>query len=456
MKKTSMNLTFLFTLIMLITCGIASAGTLADLKKTAMERNLSLKISDLEIEQSFIEAKKAFNALIPDINFSANSTHKSFQDSYQKNSPASIDTILSYSLRLSQSYPGLGRIPAIQKDIAKLKTSIKNVYKDNRRLQVTRDLLRIYFKMIRDQELIKTHKTDLILIEELMKVARLNEELGLVLRNDILRIEVEQLNSQSELVKTKNSLEDLHYDMAAILDMRVNELGEPELPAGLKFSPASFSIDNLIDEMFSTDNDVVLAKTDIEILKKSVKSARSAHLPTLSIDSSYNHGRKIGPIEGTKDFSTTFVLTTPIYNGNDIENAVRMAQKAEKIAELRLLDLMNNKRAILEKALADYNNTMARISFAEKMAEQSYENMRIVFTRYQEGASSIVELIDAQRLLTMSAQTAIKAYYDERERIAEIYLLTHKFDQIDLLDENPSPLNLDFLIKTLNLGDRLQ
>ncbi|HOO51003.1 MAG TPA: hypothetical protein PLK94_06925, partial [Alphaproteobacteria bacterium] len=88
-----------------------------------------------------------------------------------------------------------------------------------------------------------------------------------------------------------------------------------------------------------------------------------------------------------------------------------------------------------------------------KMAEQSYENMRIVFTRYQEGTSSIIELIDAQRLLTSSSQTAIKAYYDERERLVEILLLLHKFDELYLTDQNPSILNTNFLRQALKLGE---
>lgn len=447
------NKTFLLLICLLTIATSSFAAALADLTERAFANNLSLKISDLEIEQSLLDAKKAFNALIPDVNLSANNTHRTFKDNFQKNSPASIDTMQTMSLKLTQSYPGLGRIPIIQKEIAKLKTSVKNLIKDNQKIRVVRNLTRIYFKMVRDQELIKIHKTDLTLIAELLKVAKLNEELGLVLRNDILRIEVEQLNSSSELIKAKNSLEDLNYDMAVILDTRAKDLEEFVLPLGLKFEPASFTIDALIDAMFAIDNDIVLAQTDVQILQKACKAARSAHLPTLSLDSSYNYGNKIGNMKDTKDISTTFVLTTPVYNGNDIENAVRMAKKSEEIASLKLLDLMNEKRAVLEKAVADYNNALARISFAEKMAEQSYENMRIVFTRYQEGASSIVELIDAQRLLTNSAQTAIKAYYDERERLAEILLLMHRFEELLKLDENPSPLNLDFLVKTLNIGE---
>lgn len=455
MKKHS-TLTIYFFLIptlVLAACTCAQAGTLAGLISKALERNLSLQISDLEIEQSFIDEKRSHNALIPDVNFIVNKTHKDFKDDYQKSSPGSIDKMLTYSLKLTQNYPGLGRIPVIQEEISKLKTDIKKTYKDNQKISVLRNLTRIYFKLVRDQELIKIHETDLMLIAALMKVAKLNEELGLVLHNDILRIEVEQLNSNTELIKAQNSFGDLKYDLAAILDNQDPASLKLQLAKGLKFVAASYTSEALLPDLYQIDNDINLARTDLKILNKTVRSARSALLPTLSIDASYNHGRKIGPIEGTKDFSTTFMLTTPIYNSNDIENAVRQAKKSEDIVKLRIRDLSNTKKSLLEKAVADYNEALSRISFAEKMVEQSYENMRIVFTRYQEGASSIVELVDAQRLLTQSSQTAVKAYYDERERLAEILLLMHRCDDLCLIDQNASPLNTDFLMQVLNLGE---
>ncbi len=453
-KHSSLTFTVILVLVAVLTAAsVAQAGTLAGLINKALERNLSLQISDLEIEQSFIDEKKSENALIPDVNLIINRTSKDFKDDYQKRSPASIDKMMTYSLKLTQSYPGLGRIPVIQKEITRLKTDIKKTYKDNQKINVLRNLTRIYFKMVRDQELVKIHETDLVLIAALMKVAKLNEELGLVLHNDILRIEVEQLNSNTELVKAKNSFEGLKYDLAAVLDIQDPASIELELAKSLRFAVASYTSEALLPELFKIDNDINIAKTDQMILQKTVRSARSAHLPTLSLDASYNYGREIGPIENTKDFAATFMLTTPVYNGNDIENAVRIAQKAEEIVKLRVRDLSNSKKAILEKAVADYNEALARISFSEKMAEQSYENMRIVFTRYQEGASSIVELVDAQRLLTHSLQTAIKAYYDERERLAEILLLLHRFDELCLIDQNPSLLNADFIMQALKLGE---
>jgi outer membrane protein TolC len=443
---------FVIALLMLISSSL-SAACFEKLAQTAIERNLNLKISKLEIEQSFINEKDALNKLIPDLKFNVNKSHTTFKDSYQKSSPSSIDSMLSYSLNLTQSYPGLGQIPGIQREIAKLKTQMRKTARANKKTSVIKDLARVYFQLVREQELIKVHQTDLVLIKELLKIANLNLEVGLVLKNDILRIEVEGLNTQTNLLKSKNGFSNLHYDLAAILDYDSTSDLKLDLPEGLKFAPSSFTADALWPVLLENDKEIKLAKLDIAILRKAEKVARSAHLPTLTFDGSYNYGRKLGPIEGTKDIKATFILSTPIYNGNEIENSIRLAKKSRKIATLKLENLKNNKKASLEKAVADYNEALARVDFAVKTIEQSYENMRIVFTRYQEGASSIVELVDAQRILTNSAQTAIKAFYDERIRLVEILLLIQDYQTLYRVDDNPATLEFEFLLNQLKLAN---
>ena len=59
-------------------------------------------------------------------------TFNSYYDDYQKGLNLTKDT-WTFSLRLSQSYPGLGKIPAIAKEIAQMKTDIKKVYNDNKK-----------------------------------------------------------------------------------------------------------------------------------------------------------------------------------------------------------------------------------------------------------------------------------------------------------------------------------
>lgn len=427
------------------------ASNLADLIQMAINQNIELKTAELEIEKSIIDEEIAHSAMLPNLYLSGNRTFSSFHDNYQRGLNPAKNT-WAFSLRLSQTYPGLGKIPSMAKEIAKIKTDIISTYKHSKQLSITGKLVKLYFELLKNQELRKIHELDLLLIDKLLDIAKLNEEVGLVLHNDILRIEVEKHNSNSNLIKAKSSYKDLMFDLASILDEKDPENIEVKLPMSLRFAVKEESSSNLINTLFDVDYSINLAKSDLQILDKIVSSASKAKLPTLSFNSTYKYGNKYGSDKGgkdNKDLVTTFELSTPVYDGNEIRNMVKQAKKSAEIGKLTLENLFNNKRAELEKAVNDYKNTTARIGFVEKMVEQSNENMQIILLRYQEGASSITELIDAQRLFTNSLQTAVSTYYDERTKLAEIYLLTHQFDEIDKMDNSSLPINMDVITNLL-------
>ncbi len=446
-----MNKKFTVLLFFIVITQGLMASNLASLIEIAINKNIELKTAGLEIEQSLIDEELAHSAMLPNLYLSGYRSHSNFYDSYQRGMNPNKDN-WGFSLRLSQSYPGLGKIPSIAKEIAKIKTEIKNTYKNTKQLAITGRLVKLYFELLKNQELRKVHELDLMLIEKLLEIAKLNEEVGLVLHNDILRIEVEKHNSNSNLIKVKSNYTDLMFDLASILDEKNPESIDVNLPISIKFPIKKPTKDNLIEELFEVDYSINLAKSDLKILDKIVTSSTKAKLPTLSFSSTYNYGNKYGTDRGgrdNRDLMTTFELSTPVYDGNEIKNMVRLAKKSEEIGKLNLENLYNNKKAELEKAVNDYINTVARIDFVEKMVEQSNENMQIILLRYQEGASSITELIDAQRLFTNSLQTSLNTYFDERTKLAEIYLLTHRFDDINQMDKTSLPINMDVITNLL-------
>lgn len=436
------------TLFFIILCSIEAQANFEQLAKQALRRNLQLQAAKLEIKQSLIDITTADNKMIPNLNLNATGMQKNFESS-----PATVDSSLAFSLRLAQTYPALGRIPRINRRIARLRAQISETMKRQQETTILRKLSDTYFGLLRDQEIIKAHTTDLLLIDELLRIAHLHREVGLVLDNDVLRIDVEKLNSSSALLRAQNSYQNLKYDLAALLDYDDPQKIEISLPKGIKFTCHTFDPKILLNKVFENDNEIITSNTNIDILNQSINAAKSANLPTLSLESSYNYSARAGNSKDNRDLTTTFVLTTPVYDSGDIDNSIRAAKNAKKIAQLRLSNLKNNKRAAIEKSLSDYNEAVARIKLAEKMFEQSFENMRIVFSRYQEGVASIVELVDAQLLITNTAQNAIRAYYDERSALSEIFILTEDFESLYKIDLNPVTVNFDFLLQTLEIQE---
>ena len=90
-------------------CQNVYAANLAELANMALERNLQIKIAELEIEQSLIGEKNAHNAMIPNVNFTIGRNFNEYYDRYQRGLNQAENT-WTYSLKLTQNYPGLAFI----------------------------------------------------------------------------------------------------------------------------------------------------------------------------------------------------------------------------------------------------------------------------------------------------------------------------------------------------------
>jgi|GEM_PF-926931 len=408
---------------------------LSDLIDAALKENLLLKVAKLRIETSGLDVKKAHNAFIPNADLQFVDSQKTFLDSGQKASSWSFGTTILSSLNIIQSFPALGKAAVLQRDVAKLKSDAADFAYRKEALEMTRRLIKVYFELVKEEEMVKIHTENLLLLGKLLEIANINLQVGLALQNDILRIEVQQANLETSLVKSKSAIEMRYLDLADILNSSSSASISLQLPQSLRYDLASFSASELGKLLEDNDFDLLLSRNDRDILQKIYQAAKNAALPTLNLGGNYTYGKDVSGLKDTRDYTVNFSLSMPVYDSGDLSLEVRRAKKSLDIASLTRENLLNSKRTALAKALADYDEVKKRIFFTEKALEQSRENMRIVATRYQAGDASIVELVDAQITLTSSAQTAVSAYYDERTRCAEILLITNQMEPLRTLDQ---------------------
>ena len=412
---------------------------LARIAEMALARNIGLKIAAVQIEERLLDLKKAQNDFLPNLDLRLSTSRKTVLDQQQKANPFLYERTTLYSLDLVQKFPALGKANELARDVADLRTQAARVAAQNARRRLLREVITTYFKIFREQERRKLHEENRFLAGKLLEVAKINESVGLSLQNDILRIEVQIANFEASIVDARNSAATLMQDLATLLDLHDASALEPAFPASLKFTPQEMSASAALQLMLQADYELQLARTDLNIMRKTVRAAKSAHLPTLTLSGNYTHGKEVGPYNGTKDYTVAFSLDMPVYDSGDIQNEVRRTHKQAEIASLTCADLENRKRGAVIKAWTDYHEVLERIRFAEKAVEQSRENMRVVSTRYKAGDASIVELVDAQLTLSSTAQTAISAYYDERIRYAELLFLTGQEEAALGMDQGAFP-----------------
>ena len=433
-SRTALFLSVIAGVILALLPVAAPALSLAELVDTALGANIPIKRAQLQVEHSRIDEQKARNALIPNLDAEINDSRKTYLDSQQKSGPFSFGVTQTVSLKLSQSYPGLGKIPRIQQEVAAMRTLARQISLEQSRLQAASEIVTPFFEMLRERAKMGIHEENLFLLGKLMEVARINQQVGIALPNDILRIEVQTSRTRNSLNRSRNEADNRRVDIEAVLACVGSGTLEVTLPATPTFCIASLTLEQATEQMISRDFDLALIANDAAIFRKGIKAAHQASLPTLDVNSNYTYGPKVMGMKNTRDYTVTLGLSFPVYDSGDLRNEIRRAEKTLAELELALADLMNRKKAVLTKYFNDYHEAIERISVAAKASEQSRENMRMVMTRYEHGATSIVELVDAQLTLSTTEEEAVDARIDERLRLADILFATHDLDIVKKLD----------------------
>ncbi|NLI77496.1 MAG: TolC family protein [Candidatus Riflebacteria bacterium] len=417
----------------------AAGLDLAGLAALAKARNLSLQVARLDIEESWIDQRIAENSFIPNADLDFTNGQKRSLDDGQQAVYGAVSKTSLFSLKIKQEFKALGKYNEWQRDVARLKTQAKERLQERAELEVMRRLLTIFFQMAKQEELARIHEFNLGLIGQLLEIGRLNMRVGLALEKDVLRIEVQQANTQAALVRARHDFDNHRLDLANLLNLRDTASPTVDLPPSLRFPLAAPDASATRALLLERDLDLALARNDRTILVKTVTAARAAGKPTLNLNAAYNHGLESGPLKNTRDYSVSVSLSAPVYDSRDRLNEVRRAEKLLARAELTLQELEGARLLALEKAFSDYDEARQRIAFAEKALEQSRENMRVVGIRFKAGDAPITDLVDAQITFSGAAETAVNARYDERIRLATILLLTRQFPEALALDRGAGP-----------------
>ncbi|RCK78392.1 MAG: Outer membrane protein [Candidatus Ozemobacter sibiricus] len=412
----------------------ALAMNLAGLAELARQRTLSLKMARLDLEESWIDQRIADNTFIPNAELEYRQGQRWLLDQDQKRLSGSFQGTSLFSLRLSQEFRALGKYNEWQRDVSRLKTQVRELLLERAELDVMRRLVRLFFQLVKHEELARIHRFNLGLIAQLLDIGRLNQQVGLALQKDVLRIEVQQANTQAALVRAEHDFANTRFDLANLLNLRDTASPAIELPPSLKYPLAQIDATATRALLMERDLDLGLARLDRAIVAKTLTAGRSAKKPALNLTGTYNYAPRNGPFAYTRDFTVGFSLVGTLYDGGDKMNEVRRYEKLLAKADLALQDLEASKLLTLEKAFSDYDEARQRIAFAEKALDQSRENMRVVGIRFKAGDAPITDLVDAQITFSGAAETAVNAYYDERVRLAEILLLTRQFDRVLQLD----------------------
>lgn len=440
---------FLLLAAIAITSAQNKKWTLEECVVYAVENNLSVAQSELDLETAMIDKSDAIGNFLPDLNantsyssntgFSINPTNNLPTNSTQNNLNAGITTAVTL-------FDGLQNLHRLHR--AKL-NAIANEY----RLEDLKDDIRLnvanaYLQVLSNKEALKVAKAQYLATEQDLKRVKELVDSGVVPRGDLLEIEATAATQRQQIVNTQGNVQISKIALAQLLQIRDYEHFDVsddtfEIPVSdiLNNSPST-----IFSKAMEYRNDIRLSKSNIELAEKDLAISKGALMPTLGAFFNYNtRYSDVAQLPGaplTEGGPPTFFtpsftdqlwifdgvtygvqLNVPIFNGFSVRNNIHRSELAVEQSKLQFEQEKLNLENTINQAYVNVNTFYESYVAAEKTVEARRLAYQYSKERFDVGLLNAFDFTQAQARVDNAEADVVRTKYDYifRLKILEFY-----------------------------------
>lgn len=270
-----------------------------------------------------------------------------------------------------------------------------------------------YLAVLRESENLRVTDELLRQVDERLRLTREQFDAGRVPRYYVLRDEAERANVVQMQAMTRSRLEQAVVALKTTLG--VDLASDVRVTDRLAYAPVVVSIEDGIREASERQPEIRAAVKQREAAEAEMRAAYGTYFPQVSVSYMYDWAwmkNKTEPRMGEDGHSVGVVVTLPLFDGFNRENAVKTAQS-------RVERAVQGEGLIRQQIARDVNQAALMLAAAEKAVEasesglrQADEEYRVVSERFQAGRGIQLELLDAQVTLTRARFNVVNALSD--------------------------------------------
>jgi len=414
----------------------------------ALERNLNLRIAQLNVAAGKENIQQARSDLLPQFGLSSRRTI--IEDDDASAVPGRAERTTSGSLTLDQtlySEPAWANLE-VQKQLQAARESER----EQVRLDIVLETAQAYLDLLSAKTNARVQKNNLRLSRSNLELARVRRRIGTAGPSEVYRWESEIANAQHAVIDAEAQTRVAEIALNVLLHRPLEEavataevgLDEPILIASqmrlydLIDNPENFRVfrDFIVRDAFAAVPE--LRQLDVRILaqERILESARNAYWqPKFSLRAERSEifardGAQGMPLPGLDDTETTIALqlSFPLFT-----SGARGAQKAKAYEELTGLRVQRQATAErteqrVRAALHTTRSVYAGIRLSRQAADAAESNFVVVRDAYSRGTLSILDLLDAQNAAVVADLHAATAVYDFVGALMEVERAAARFD----------------------------
>jgi outer membrane protein len=422
------NMTFPATvvasiLILFLPLAAADDYTLTRCRELALKNNVAVRNADLEVAAARELKRSAFTRYFPSV--SASGLAMSFDDPVlQLGSMSLLDKLTLGSVTVVQPLFAGGRIIAGNKlaEVGRQASEQKRKLSENETLLKTEEQ---YWLIVSLDEKVKTLELYTQMLDDLGKQAGDAYRAGVIARNDLLKVNVKQ----SELQLQRLQLADgRHLALLAFCQF-----------LGIEFDPVMKLRDSLQpaplpQSLFIENSQALPQRAEFSLLNIGVRAEklqgdmkRGELLPQIGVGVG---GFYLRIMQGQHQYNTTVFASVSIPISGWWGGAYELKEKKlrEQIARNNLRDGGEMLQLQMQKAWYELGESYREIELAQKLVEQSEENLKVNEESYRQGISLLSDLLDAQAGLQQARSKLIDAMAGNRVKTVNYLIVTGRTD----------------------------
>ncbi|MBI5867759.1 MAG: TolC family protein [candidate division Zixibacteria bacterium] len=276
------------------------------------------------------------------------------------------------------------------------------------------DVLRAKGLLIVDSGAVERSKKDLETIQSMF-------DLGSKSRSDLLKAKVRLGTAQVSLISRLNAY---GVAIAALNNILNRDVSTPFELADVGAAPdLGLSYDQALKEAKDNSPLLLAARAEVEAKRSSLGIARAAYFPDLS----WNAGRSYSAAERKDLFKSDngtwgigLSLSYTIFDGFVKKSNYSRASVSLKTTREGLTQEENNVALAVRQAFLSWQLAHDKMALADETEKSAQEDFNLAQEKYNLGAGTILELLDAQVSLTQAQTDKVNALYDYHLAVAAL------------------------------------
>lgn len=401
--------------------------SLEDAVGFALEENYGIQIARLEQTAAETQVYRANAGMGPIIDWNANfnagvnNANQNFLDGrnvsrFGRNWAPNTNISLGWTL-----YDG-GRMQATYEKLGAL-SEFSNLQGKVLVQNTVAQVMEAYYQVVLQKERLEYLNTVIGYYEERLKITEERWQVGQGSKLDFLQSKTD-LNAQlSASTTANNDLKNAKVFLNSLLNRAPNTAFEV---AEQIVSDKAYDINNLIELAKVKNRDLVLLDKAINISMLTEREVEAVKRPQLNFNSSLGYSytnSNTGFLLSNRNIALNagFSARWNLYNGNHTRKQIDLARINTTIVNKQREELLNQIVADLTIAYNQYISDQELLDFEEENKVLAEENLSISLEKFKLGASSILELNEAQRAFDTALNRLVNAQFNVR--IAELELL---------------------------------